>query len=134
MVIPPLKTFEPGNRVYVRAQQVWLILVAHVMSGRQALTYGDLADKMGIDRRAAIGLHRELGIVAMFCIQNDLPAITCLVVGQDTRAPGPGVLYRSGKSWQEDQRDASRIDWFKYRVPTTGTLRQVWEEMQAVEA
>lgn len=131
MVIPSLKRFEPGNRVYVRAQQVWLVLVAHVMSGGETTTYGDLAEKMGIDRRAAIGLHRELAIVATFCIQNDLPAITCLVIGQDTRAPGPGVISRPGKTWQEDQRDALRTNWFEYRVPTTGTLRQVWEELQA---
>jgi hypothetical protein len=130
MVIPSLKKFGPGNRVYVRAQQVWMILVSHVMSDGQTLTYGDLAEKMDIDRRAAIGLHRELAIVATFCIQNDLPAISCLVIGQDTRAPGPGVISRSGKSWQEDQRDALRINWFEFRVPTTGTLRQVWEELQ----
>jgi hypothetical protein len=133
MAVPPTKRYAPGDRVYVRAQQVWLILVARVMStsgpwkGR-LLTYGDLAEAMGVDPRGAIGLGRELGIVGNYCIQNGLPALNCIVVGQDTGAPGPGVVTRANRNWRDDARDALNWNWFQYRVPTTGTFRQVWED------
>ena len=74
-----------------------MILVAHVMntSGKfsdRLLTYGDLAKKMGISPKAAIGLGRELGIVGVYCLQNGLPALNCIVVSQQTGAPGHGVV------------------------------------------
>jgi hypothetical protein len=132
---PPLiRMFGRGARVYVKAQQAWLILVAHVMSTSGAsknrrLTYGELAERMGLDRRAGIGLAPVLGIIGEYCKQNGLPAINCLVVSQETGTPGPGVVFRKGRSWRDDQRDAIRVNWFQYRVPTTGTFRQVWEAM-----
>jgi hypothetical protein len=131
---PRIRLFARGCPVYVRAQQVWVILVAHVMctSGpirNRLLTYGELSDRMHIDRRAAIGLGRELGIVGNYCIQNELPALGSIVISQETQTPGPGVVFR-GKSWRDDQRDVFKQNWFFYRVPTSGTFRQVWEAMQ----
>ena len=127
---PSIKRFQPGDRTYVRAQRVWITLACHIDHGGQVLTYGDLAAAMGMDRRAGIGLHRELGIIGTYCIQNDLPAIGCIVVAQETGVPGAGVISRRGRNWQDDQTDALRIRWFEFRVPTSGTFRQVWEEMQ----
>ena len=92
------------------------------------MTYGDLAIKMGHNPRAGIGLGRELGIVGKYCIDNNLPGLNCMVVGQETGTPGFGVLHR-GKSWTDDAREVVKLNWFEYRVPTTGTLRQVWEAM-----
>src|SRR5664279_5650711 len=94
---PPLaRKFRAGDRVYVRAQQVWMILVSLVMSkearASQLPTYGDIAEKMGLDRRAGIGLGRELGIIGQWCIANKFPAINCVVVSQETGTPGPGVV------------------------------------------
>jgi hypothetical protein len=91
------------------------------------MTYGELAERMRLDPRAAIGLGRELGIVGNYCLQNNLPPLNCIVVGQDTDAPGPGVVTRKGRKWNHEARDALNWDWFTYRVPSTGTLRQVWQ-------
>lgn len=134
MTPPAIRRYSHGDRVYVRAQQVWMILAAHVMntSGKfsdRLLTYGDLAKKMGISPKAAIGLGRELGIIGEYCLQNGLPALSCIVVSQQTGAPGHGVVVSKNKSWRDDARDSFNTDWFKYRVPSTGTLRQVWEEL-----
>jgi hypothetical protein len=54
----------------------------------------------------------------------------CIVVSQETGTPDPGVISRPGRNWEDDQRDALRVKWFDYRVPTSGTFRRVWEEMQ----
>jgi hypothetical protein len=127
---PAIKRFQAGDRTYVRAQRVWITLACRIERSLGTLTYGELAAHMGMDRRAGIGLHRELGIVGTYCIQNDLPAIGCIVVAQETGVPGPGVISRPGRTWEDDQRDALRTRWFDFRVPTSGTFRQVWEEMQ----
>jgi len=84
---------------------------------------------MGVDPRAAIGLGRELGVVGSYCLKNGLPGLNCLVVAQQTGAPGPGVLVTKGKTWKDDARASLNVNWFEFRVPTTGTLRQVWEQL-----
>jgi hypothetical protein len=130
---PAIKKFGPGDRIYVRAQQAWLILVAYVMFGGRGpwrtrlLTYGELAELMGLDPRAAIGLGRELGLVGAYCLENGLPALNCIVVGRETNAPGLGVVFRRGRTWQDDARESFSINWFQYRVPSTGTFRQIQE-------
>ncbi len=134
MTPPAIRCYSHGDRVYVRAQQVWLILVGHVMNSSapfkdRLLTYGDLAKKMGISTKAAIGLGRELGIIGEYCLQNGLPALNCIVVGQLSGTPGDGVVVGKNKTWRDEARDSFNMDWFKYRVPSTGTLRQVWEEL-----
>lgn len=134
MAPPLIRLFGPSNRVYVRAQQIWLILVAHIMSTtgplrNRLLTYGELAERMGLDRRAGIGLGPALGIIGEYCKLNGLPCMSTLVVSEATGVPGDGVVVRQGRNYRDDQRDAVRVNWFNYRIPTSGTFRQVWEEL-----
>jgi hypothetical protein len=132
--IPPIKTFDAGDRIYVRAQQVWLILVAFVMSRQEGtprtLTYGDLAEKMGYDRRAGVGLGRgPLGIVGEYCLLNNLPTMNSIVVN-NTGFPGDHVLLRGGYTVAQEQEETLGANWFQFRVPTTGTFRKVREIMR----
>lgn len=134
MTIPKVKEFGLGDRVYVQAQSMWLILVAHVMCPERSgirprtITYGDLAVRMGYeDPRAGHTLSRALGIVGEYCKYNDLPPLNVLVVNEITKQPGDNVVVRSGKTVSEEQRAVMKQNWFKIRVPTTGTFRQVWE-------
>jgi hypothetical protein len=83
---------------------------------------------MDLPRGAGITLGPVLGIVGNYCKQNKLPGLNCIVVGDASKAPGPEFVSRKG-NWRDDQRDALSENWFQFRVPTTGTLRQVWEEM-----
>ncbi|WP_417230979.1 hypothetical protein [Brevundimonas sp.] len=130
-VAPPLRYFKTGDPVHVRAQQVWLILVSTVMSSARnprrptVITYGDLAEAMGMDRRAGITLNRQLGVVGDICVANDLPALNCIVINDRLNAPGDHVVTRRGRTWQQEQADAMTTDWFAVRVPTTGTLRKI---------
>lgn len=139
MTPPRIRRYSHGDRVFVRAQQVWLILVAHAMSftgkfAERLLTYGELAKRMGISTQAAIGLGRELGIIGKYCLQNGLPGLNCIVVSQQTGVPGHGVVVGRNKTWKDEARDSFNTDWFRYRVPSTGTLRQVWEELSEEES
>ena len=134
---PSVKFFESGDRLYVQAQRIWLILVSLVMqhpdrnkSIPPTISYGDLAKLMGAaDGRAGHTLGRQLGIVGAFCLANDLPALNAIVVNQQTRQPGAEVVLQAGHSVRDEQCAISKYDWFSVRVPTTGTFRQVWEGM-----
>ena len=128
-----------GDRVYVQAQQIWLILVAFAMKDRgpndpKTMTYGELANAMGYpDARAGHTLGRQLGIVAKYCIDNDLPPLNAIVVTQQG-SPGDEVMLRDGRTVKQEQRAVLGEDWFSLRVPTTGTFRQVWEEASGASA
>lgn len=136
--LPPLRRFGTGDRVYVQAQQIWLILSCFVMSSRQrsldriaTITYGKLAERMGFEsRRAGHVLGRQLGIVGEYCVFNDLPPLNVIVVTQASGIPGEEVVYRPGRSIDREQEAVMREDWFSIRVPSTGTFRKVWHAMR----
>jgi hypothetical protein len=137
MDIPKVKRFSRGDRLYVQAQQIWIILVAFVMHSKRdpkapdTITYGELAEKMGRpDRRAGITLARQLGIVGELCKANDLPTLNAIVVNQDSGMPGDHVVLRDHHTPKQEQADVMRQDWFQLRVPTAGTFRKVWRALQ----
>lgn len=128
------KFFGPGDRLHVQAQRIWLILVAHVMCSDRdpkapfTITYGEVALAMGYpDARAGHTLGRQLGIIAKFCMDNDLPPLNSVVVSKDHGLPGEHVMLREGKTLKHEQAAVMKQDWFAVRVPTTGTFRTVWE-------
>lgn len=134
--IPEIKRYAPGDRLYVQAQRIWMILVAFIMSPTRrendagTITYGEVAKLMGYaDGRAGHTLGRQLGIIARYCIINDLPALNSIVVNQMTGLPGPDVLLRDGYTLSDEQQAVMAEDWFALRIPTAGTLRKVWETM-----
>ena len=134
--IPEIKRYDIGDRIYVQAQRIWLILVAFVKGPTRkpgdpkTITYGEVAELMGYpDRRAGHMLSRQLGIIGEYCRLNDLPALNSIVVNQTTGVPGEDVLLRDGRTVKEEQRAVMIEDWFSLRIPTTGTLRKVWDSM-----
>ena len=131
MKIPTIKHFCAGDRLYVQAQQIWIVLISFVMSEnreKETITYGDLALKMGKkDKLAGHTLGRQLGIVGQLCVLNGLPALNVVVVNQKTDKPGGGVVLSNGKTVEEEQKAVMGKNWFELRVPTTGMFRQVWE-------
>ena len=134
--IPDIKHYGIGDRIYVQAQRIWLVLVAFVMSPTRkprdpkTITYGEVAELMGYpDRRAGHMLGRQLGIVGTYCIRNGLPPLNAIVVTEATGMPGDEVLLRPGRTPEQEQRAVMDEDWFALRMPTTGTLRKVWDSM-----
>jgi hypothetical protein len=135
--IPKIRRYQAGDRLYVQAQRIWLILVAYVQShtwfpeGKETLIYGELAELMGYpDRRAGHMLGRQLGIVGQYCLLNGLPALNSIVVTATTGMPGDDVVLTKGRTVRQEQRAVLATDWFQFGVPTTGTLRKVWASMQ----
>ena len=131
--LPTIKRYGESERVHVRAQQIWLILVAWVMEhGSQRhqpepITYGDLAEKMGLDRRAGRTLARPLGLVGQLCLANQLPALNAIVVNEQSGRPGHAVVVSEDRSPKEEQRLVFAFNWYSVRMPTPGMFRDVWE-------
>lgn len=135
--VPAIRRYAAGDRLPVQAQRIWLILAGQV-SGRdtppshnaRTITYGELALRMGYaDTRAGHMLSRQLGIVGHYCLMNDLPALNALVVNATTKEPGGDVVLTPGRNFRDELRAIYRQDWYEVGVPSTGTLRKVWEAM-----
>ena len=90
------------------------------------ITYGEVAERMGYDRRAGQTLARQLGIIGHYCLLNDLPALNAIVVNELSGEPGDDVVVTEGRSPKEERKAVTATDWLKYGVPTTGALRKVW--------
>lgn len=136
MPTPVIRRYQEGDRLYVQAQQIWLILTGLVMNASNngpninpvTITYGELAIRMGKSNAgAAHTLGRQLGIVGKMCIDNKLPALNAIVVGKATGVPGAEVLLTPGNTVKQELRAVKAFNWYSVRPPTTGTFRQVWE-------
>ena len=130
-----MKTYGTGDRLYVQAQQIWLILTAistlktnYSDLGGGKVTYGDLANLMGKSSLAGRTLSRQLGIVGYYCLENNLPALNAIVINKDTGAPGHDVVLTEGNSLETELTQIRNVNWFKYRAPTISKLRSVYEE------
>lgn len=134
--IPAVRRYEKGDRVYVTAQRIWVILVALVGAkklpnwkpgpgkGAPTITYGELVQLIDRSHLAGRTIRNELGIIGHFCRLNGLPCLNTLVVNQFGEC-GEAVVVSEGSDPRSDRREIMKIDWFSYGVPTTGTLRKV---------
>lgn len=130
-----LRRYAAGDRIYVQAQRIWLILTGFVSSpvrkpsDPNTITYGQLAVAMNLDSRAGVTLGRQLGIVGRFCLDNELPALNAIVVNAETGYPGDYVVLSPGKSTKREQKAVFEQNWYSIGVPTTAQLRKVWESL-----
>ena len=128
------KRYGKGDRIFVQAQQIWLILTSHSVFqpdtsewGKGIITYSDLAELMGKSRQAARTLDRQLGTVGYYCLENGLPPLNAVVVNQETGMPGSYVVETKPGSWKRDQKKVLKQDWFSVRPPSIRALRLVYE-------
>jgi hypothetical protein len=89
-----MRNFNPSSKHPDRAVQAWQILVGAAMH-RQTLTYEGLSVLM-YQKKAAGVLDNVLGHVAFYCISNDLPPLTSIVVGKNRGTPGEEIPFDRG--------------------------------------
>lgn len=63
-----------------RAFKAWIILTSIALK-RNFITYKELGDKIGIHHRA---VRYVLGLIQDYCMSNELPPLTILVVNKIT--------------------------------------------------
>ena len=110
--------YSSKEKICVRAQQVWLILVGVVMCRTGSIvtiTYKDLSDKIGFVQ--ANRLNCELGLIRDYCLANRLPPLNSIVVNSGTGEPGSGVKTSPESTARLDQIKVMRVNWYAYRVP-----------------
>lgn len=123
--IDMVRLFSETPTLEVRALQIWQILIG-LAYNRQTMTYGQVADVLGYEGAGVLG--RQLGHIMHFCDQNDLPALTVLIVNCDTGLPGEGLETR--KNLHEEREEVFKQDWFSIYPPSTSELANSWELAQ----
>jgi alkylated DNA nucleotide flippase Atl1 len=109
---------QEENKAAHRAQQIYLILIG-LAHNRQTATYGQIADLLGYD--GAGTLAAILGRIMRWCEENGLPALTALVVNQETGLPGEG-LSASDDCSSERELIYRKIDWYDIMPPKVKEL------------
>lgn len=123
------KNFDEFPHNHHRALQVWQILIAYAAS-RRSLTYTQLAEYLGWG--SVKPLSKPLGHVMYWCIANDLPALTVLVVNKNTGRPGAGLAL-DGDTDREREK-VFKMEWFKLIPPSPEQLLAAWRtEGESIE-
>lgn len=129
--LPKLKSLpSTGARRYEQAHAIWNVLSGLVLHKDKAtITYGELAELLGYPSKAGITLSEALGIVSTYCLYNDLPPISVLVVEKNSGIPGWLGMIPEGSTYKKEQKKVHKTKWYLFRTPTVGTLRRVREEL-----
>ena len=96
-----------------RATQLWAVL-AWCARHRQNITYGDLAKTSGA---FTAGLGQLLEPIQSYCLLNDLPPLTILVVQQESGMPGSGFTGAGADELAAAQAQVFAFDWLEHGNP-----------------
>ncbi|MDJ0668248.1 MAG: hypothetical protein QNJ61_13240 [Desulfobacterales bacterium] len=102
---------------------VWSLLTLSAIK-RQTLTYQLLSQLVGVSRH---DLGRLLEPIQSYCILENLPPLTSLVVGSRTGMPGEGFIAAS--NLPQAQAETFAHDWCRQTVPTPDDFRRAVETL-----
>ena len=115
-----MKLFNPSSKHPDRAVQAWQILVGAAMR-RQTLTYKGLAKAM-YQREAQGVLDKVLGHIAFYCIDNELPLLTTIVVGTGRGKPGHHIPIDL-ETIDFEREKVYATDWYNIYPPSAEELQ-----------
>jgi hypothetical protein len=122
-----VKTFNPTAEHPARAVQAWQILVGKAMN-RQTVTYAGLS-KLMYGKEAAGVLAAILGHIAFYCMDNDIPPLTTLVVGKGPGKPGDRIPLDPAK-FDEEREKVYQHDWYDIYPPSEADLAAAYKRHQ----
>ncbi len=105
-------------RVPERAAQIWSVL-AWAAHCRQVLTYDVGSKLIGVPRQ---GLGHLLEPIQSYCLVNQLPPLTILVVRADTGLPGTGFV--AAQDIPRTQLEVFSYDWLEPGAPSPEQFEQ----------
>jgi hypothetical protein len=101
-----------------RAAQIWAVL-GLAARNRQILTYEMLGRLIGVPAR---GLGHLLEPIQSYCLINNLPPLTILVVQEATGLPGSGFSAVTASEYAGKQLEVFNFDWLEHGAPTPDVL------------
>jgi hypothetical protein len=122
-----VKTFNPKAEHPARAVQAWQILLSKAMN-RQTVTYEGLSILM-YKKEAAGVLAAILGHIAFYCMDNDIPPLTTLVVGKGPGKPGDRIPLDPAK-FDEERERVYQYDWYDIYPPSEADLAAAFKKHQ----
>ncbi|MBP5955174.1 HNH endonuclease [Pseudomonas anatoliensis] len=90
-----------------RAARAWPILTGHAIQGT-ALTYGELGALLGIHHRACRYVLLE---IQDYCLENDFPPLTMVVVNSGTKTPGQGCVVHDYRLIAQQRTEVQQFPW-----------------------
>src|SRR5687768_18582462 len=99
-----------------RAQQLWSLL-AWAATNRQILTYSIIAKLTGVP---PVSIGDFLRPIQQFCIENDLPALTSIVVQEESGIPGEGFI--AAEDVPAAQAEVFQHSWLETAAPSAEQL------------
>lgn len=103
-----------------RSQQLWSLL-ALATTHRQILTYDIVAKLTGVVRPAIGDFLRP---IQQYCSENRLPALTSIVVSDDSGLPGEGFI--AAQDVPAAQARVFRHDWLQRPAPSAEQLADAY--------
>ena|SRR6266568_1938596 len=107
-----------------RAAQIWAVL-ALAARNRQILTYEIVGRLIGVPAR---GLGQLLEPIQSYCMVNNFPPLTILVVQEGTGTPGSGFTAASASDFGKKQLEVFAFDWLQREAPTPEELAAAVEQ------
>lgn len=105
-----------------RAVQIWPVL-ALAARNRQTLTYEIVEGLTGLFRA---GLGQCLDPIQAYCVANDLPPLTALVVEKGSGLPGTG--FTAAADVPKAQARVFAYDWSSHECPSAAAFRDTMPE------
>jgi hypothetical protein len=109
--------------IYERAAQIWAVL-ALAARNRQILTYDIVGKLIGVPRHA---LGRMLEPIQSYCLINNLPPLSILVISEQTGIPGTGFI--AAQDIPKTQVAVFGFDWLSHSTPPPEVLEQAAKQL-----
>lgn len=96
-----------------RAYKAWNVLT-NSAKNRSLITYKELGDKIGVHHRS---IRYVLGLIQDYCMDNEYPPLTILVINQDTGKPGDGFVAWDIENSEDGVKKVYNYNWTKSNNP-----------------
>jgi hypothetical protein len=105
-----------------QARAIWPVLAKRASDTGSTtvakITYGDLAVAIGYPHKgAARAIKPALGLIGMYCVKHNLPALNALAVNQASMEVGDSSVASDGTTPREERANIVAFDWSAVEVP-----------------
>ena len=114
------KEFQTDSHHPTRALQAYLILIGRA-ANQQTIQYRQLGEMMRYGDSGSI-LAAPLGCIMRWCVRENLPALTTLVVEKETGLPSTGLTTVQQNAFPAEQQRIFAFDWYSIFPPTPEQL------------